>query len=305
MKKPFRILSIDGGGIRGIYPAHILKCIEDRLGVCLYDSFDMFAGTSTGSIIAAAIASKIPTGDIVNLYQEHGKRIFSKKCRIPFIPPVFDSIYDSSYLNSLLTSTFGTRQLGDITKPLILPSTNAADGIVHVLKSAYSVDFTRDHSVQIKDAVLASCSAPIYFPPHELKPYLLSDGGLWANNPSLVAVIDAQRRLGVNQADIKVLSIGTGHSKTAYGIKKRRWGFVNGWRHKEFISFLLSLQSQSAHNYLSLLLRKDQLLRLDFESDRPLSLDDCSKMDDWISKADVAFTYSSVEIREFFSGEKI
>ncbi len=306
MSKPFRILSIDGGGIRGIYPAHILQCIEERLGVSLYESFDMIAGTSTGSIIAAAVASKIQAKEIVNLYKEHGKDIFTKKCCFPFIPPFLDSFYDSTFLNRVLKKSFGETRLGEISKPLILPATNIADGIVHVLKSAYSTDFTRDNSVLLKDAVLSSCSAPVYFSPHKLNEYVLSDGGLWANNPSLVAVIDAQKRLGISQSNIRVLSIGTGHSKTLYGTNiNKRWGLFNGWKHKEFISLILSLQSQSTHNYLSLLLKKEQLLRLDFDSDKPLSLDDHSKMDDWISKADVTFTYNASNIRDFFNNEVV
>ncbi|MFU8861382.1 MAG: CBASS cGAMP-activated phospholipase [Cyclonatronaceae bacterium] len=305
MGKPFRILSIDGGGIRGIYPAHVLRCIEERLQINLFDTFDMIAGTSTGSIIAAGVATGLPAVDIVAMYKEHGEEIFRKK-RF-FLPkksvqPMFDSVYDAQYLEKVLTGVFQDKRLGDIKKPLLLPSTDIGNGCIHVLKSGYSKEFTRDNAVLVKDAVLASCSAPTYFDPHRLNEYLLADGGLWANNPALAAVIDAKKRLGVIQDDIQILTIGTGHSKTMYGTNNsRKWGLINGWKHKEFISFILSLQSQSALNYLNLMLHPGQIKRIDFESDLPLPMDDMSMLDDLISKADHNFTHESKSIRDFLT----
>ncbi|MBI9094919.1 MAG: patatin-like phospholipase family protein [Sphaerochaeta sp.] len=303
MGKTFRILSIDGGGIRGIFPAHILRCIEERLKIDLFDTFDMIAGTSTGSIIAAGVATGVSAADIVAMYKEHGAGIFRKKrffLPVKSIQPMFDSIYDSQYLEDVLIEVFQDKRLGDIKKPLLLPSTDIGNGCVHILKSGYSKDFTRDKYVLVKDAVLASCSAPTYFNPHKLDHYLLADGGLWANNPALAAVIDAQKRLEIAQDDIQILSVGTGHSKTMYGTNTaHKWGLINGWKHKEFISFVLSLQSQSALNYLKLMLRPGQIKRVDFESDLPMPLDDVSTLDDLISKADHKFSHESESIRTF------
>lgn len=307
MGNSFKILSIDGGGIRGIYPAHILCCIEERLQINLLDSFDMIAGTSTGSIIAAGVATGVSAADIVTMYREHGAGIFKKKrffwpgkkLKSTF-QPMFDSVYDSQYLQSVLADIFQNKQLGEIEKPLLLPATDIGNGCVHVLKSGYSKEFTRDNNVPVKDAILASCSAPTYFDPHKPDHYLLADGGLWANNPALAAVIDAQRRLGANQKDIQILTIGTGHSKTMYCTNtSRKWGLINGWKHKEFVSFILSLQSLSAMNYLNLQLHPDQIKRIDFESDLPLPLDDVSTMDDLLAKADHDFTHDSKAIRKF------
>ncbi len=306
MRNTFRILSIDGGGIRGIYPAHILHCIEKRLQINLFDTFDMIAGTSTGSIIAAGVATGVPAAGIVEMYKEHGAKIFRKKrFHLPWksFQPMFDSVYSAQYLENVLTDVFQDKRLGDIKKPLLLPSTDIGKGYVHVLKSGYSKEFTRDNNVLVKDAVLASCAAPTYFDPHKLNEYLLADGGLWANNPALAAVIDAKKRLEVAQDDIQILTIGTGLSKTIYGTKaSRKWGLINGWKHKEFISFILSLQSQSALNYLSLMLHPEQIKRVDFESDLPLPMDDVSILDDLISKADRDFTHKSESIKAFISG---
>ena len=305
-----RILSIDGGGIRGIYPAYILQCIEERLDINLFDTFDLIAGTSTGSIIAAGVATGLPASEIVEMYEKHGAKIFQEK-KQPFLSKLMskqfsrgmlDSIYDSQHLNDTLADVFQDKRMGEIDKPLIIPCTDISNGGVHVIKSIYSKEFTRDNEVMVKDAVLASCSAPTYFNPHKLDKYLLADGGLWANNPALAAVIDAKRRLGAKLEDIQILSIGTGHSKTTYGTKiLPKWGFVNGWKSKEFISFILSLQSQSAMNYLGLMLQPKQIKRIDFVSDIPLSLDDANIMESLLVRADKEFTHESAAIKAFIN----
>jgi bifunctional ADP-heptose synthase (sugar kinase/adenylyltransferase) len=103
---------------------------------------------------------------------------------------------------------------------------------------------------------------------------------------------------------MRIFSLGTGHAKTCYGVNTdRNWGLLNGWKGKEFISFIMSLQAQSTYNYLQLMLSEDQLLRLDFESDLPLPLDDCSAIDDLISRADKTFTHNSASIKRFLDIE--
>jgi len=304
MSKLFRILSIDGGGIRGIFPAHILCNISEKLGINVADRVDLIAGTSTGSIIAAAIACGISPGIILDLYAKRGPEIFIR--RKTWHPEKyqqgFTSAYDSSGLSKVLEDVFKNIKLKEVSRPLIIPATDLGNGGVHVFKSAYSKDFVRDPEVLVRSAVLASCSAPTYFDPAKVDSYLLADGGLWANNPTLVAYVDAQKRLGVAPSDIKILSLGTGHSKIGYGTNpEKKWGLLNGWKGKQFIGFLLSLQAQSTNNTMKLILRDDQLLRLDFESDNELPLDDVSCISDLQSQADHKFTHNAHLIREFFN----
>ncbi len=309
MGKLFNILSIDGGGIRGVYPAYILKCIEERLNIKLNNAFDMITGTSTGAILAGGVAIGIPANHLLKMYSKHGASIFKRKpywgIKKELTQPMFQSIYDNKYLYNVLGEQFGDICLWQISKPLILPATDIGNGCVHVFKSGYSEDFTRDTDVKLKDAIMASCSAPTYFDPHKLDSYLLADGGLWSNNPSFVAAIDAQKRLGIKKDDIRVFSIGTGHSKTMYGTNpQRKWGLLNGWRNKEFINFILALQSQSAVNYLKLHLQPEQILRINFETDNALSLDDVGIIDDLITKADHDFTHNSSSIDQFLNSDK-
>ena len=309
MKKDsiYKILSIDGGGIRGVVPAHILSRISKKLGIDIADHFDMIAGTSTGAIIAAGIACGKAPEQFVSLYKENGPNIFTgvKSLWPEILKPMLHSRYCNKPLGELLKDILGDIRLGDINKPLILPATDIGQGRVHVFKSCYSKEFIRDPEVLVRDAVLASCAAPSYFDPARVSEYLLADGGLWANNPSLVAVIDAHYRLNIPFENINILSLGTGHARTYYGVNANKaWGLIRGWKGPAFIDMILSLQSQSIHNYLLLLLKKEQVLRLDFESDKPLPLDQCSAIDDLISNADTIFSYQFKEIKGFLNLEK-
>lgn len=303
----FNILSIDGGGFRGVYPAHLLKRIEDEFEIKWCRDFGLLAGTSTGSIIAASLALGKSASDVLEMYAQHGADIFRKS----FGPRLglFASKYSNSNLRRILNDYFGDSKLGDIEIPLIIPATDIANGCVHVFKSSYHNEFFRDKDVRVADAVLASCSAPTYFPPmllSEKTPYLLADGGLWANCPSLVAAIDAKHRLGANLEDLQVLSLGTGKAKQFYPItrfKKRGvfgWGFATRWRRGKFIEMLLNLQAENADNLLGLLINRDQILRINFESDKDLPLDQSDEIDDLVSRADQEFTHKSLRIKEFF-----
>jgi hypothetical protein len=299
----FRILSIDGGGIRGVFPAHVLHCIESRLKINIFDSVDFISGTSTGAIIAASIACGIETTLVLDLYRKHGCSVFPRQLPIykKYIKPAFKSKYKKEILSKLLNDIFGDRKLGDIKKPLLLPATDIGNGTVHVFKSGYSPDFTRDNDVLVSDAILASSSAPTYFDPTRVKEYLLADGGLWANCPALAAVIDAQKRLKIELSRIKILTIGTGHAKTCYGVKDRRmWGFLVNWKGSSLVDFVMSLQAQSTNNYLQLLLDPSQILRINFDTDCELPLDDYKEIGNLISRADKEFTYNSQKIRDFF-----
>ena len=297
----FKILAVDGGGIRGVVPAHIIQLMHSKFGIIPAKHFDLIAGTSTGAIIAAALACEIEPPKIVALYREHGARIFSKKKSWwpSFAKQAVHSLYDQDELSKLLLEVFGDRKLGDLKKPLLLPSTNVGEGCVHVFKSGYSTKFIRDRDVLIREAVLASCAAPTYFDPKKVDVYLLADGGLWANNPALTASIEAIHRMQIKVERLRVLSVGTGHSKIYYNRPNERWGLVTGWQHKNFINFILSLQSQVAHNHLKLMLPESQWLRLDFESDKELALDDVSAVDWLISKSDRLFMDESDKLKSF------
>ena len=319
MSKPFYILSIDGGGFRGLFAAHLLRRMEEEWQLDWRNRFGLVAGTSTGAILAAGLACGKSAVQLADLYTTHAETIFTPRFRARLdLLNLFTSRYSSKNLKRLLDEILGEITLGQLGVPVILPSVDIGNGCVHVFKSKYHDDFVRDPHIRVADAVLASCSAPTYFDPVVVdKKYQLADGGLWANNPSLVATIDAHYRLKIPLEKVKVLSIGTGKSKVFYPRSRGKWrdrllgswqgwGFLSRWQRSKFVDLIFNLQSDNAHNMLCLLmgespLNSKQILRLTFESDQPLALDRAWKRDDWITKADHIFTHSSPRIAEFLS----
>lgn len=298
---PFWILAVDGGGLRGAFSAHLLKRIVDEFDVTLDSRFDLIAGTSTGSILAAAIVLKRPLAAVADLYEKQGPTIFAN--RWWSVDGKLAAKYDATALKTVLEKELGEAVLGELTRPaLIIPAADIGNGQVHVFKSQYDGELVRDKFVRVADAVLASCSAPTFFAPHEVGDYRLADGGVWANNPTLVATVDAVRRFRVEPSRIRILSIGTGAERFTYprrpGFRAKAWGFMTAWQRGKLIELMLSLQSQAATNMASLLLGKEQVLRLNFFDTR-LPMDDPTAIADLRSRADALFTVASEGIRKF------
>ena len=322
MNKPFYILSIDGGGFRGLFAAHLLKRMEEAWQIDWRSRFRLLAGTSTGAILSAGLACGKTAVQLAEFYKTHGEAIFTPRLRSRFdLLKLFTSRYSSKNLKMRLDEILGDTTLGQVKIPLILPSVDIGNGCVHVSKSKYHDEFIRDPNVRVSDAVLASCAAPTYFDPAVVDDkYQLVDGGLWANNPSLVATIDAHYRLKIPLEKVRVLSIGTGKSTVFYPRSQGKWkdhllhrwqgwGFLTRWQRSKFIDLIFNLQSENSHNMLCLLMGESpldskQVLRLTFESDQPLPLDCVRKRDDWITKADYVFTHKSPRIAEFLSIER-
>jgi patatin-like phospholipase/acyl hydrolase len=128
----FKILSIDGGGVRGIYPAYILKRIEESFTVRLHEIFDMVVGTSTGSIIAGAIAVDYPLKDVVTIFEEKSRKIF-RKSWFSFGGAIA-SKYSRQELEDILRLALGSRTLSETKTRLVIPATDLANGNVYVFK---------------------------------------------------------------------------------------------------------------------------------------------------------------------------
>lgn len=306
----FRILSIDGGGYRGVFAASVLKHIESLCKISDWrNEFGLMAGTSTGSIIAAGLATGKTAATICNFYDGYGEKIFPKrtfwqKLRNPC--GIRERFYDSTTLQELLEKEFGHIRLGEIVHPLFLPATNIETGNVFVMKTNYG-QFDRDKDIRLVDAIRASCAAPIYFKPCEVGNYFLADGGLWANNPALMAMIEAKNHLSQNINEIKVLSIGTGRSVTKYTRTdnpiSREWGGAT-WGIGMF-SLILNLQSIHTENMINLLFGDGRsapnVLRIDFENNDNIPLDQPRYQKELAGIADEKVTYKYKDICNFFN----
>ena len=237
-EKPFRILSIDGGGLRGIIPINILQEIEKRTGKSIIDCFDLIAGTSTGGIIACLLTMpkysnkrepKYALKDIEILYDELRKKVFKRNFfKYNFQHYFFKTRYSHKAFQNLLTKEIGNTRLGDCLKPIYIPTFDLFSYSPYIFKSVRTHPLHKKYNQQIdyflKDVCRATSAAPTFFLPHEIKidrkkKLICVDGGVFLNNPAAGALVDVllHREIyedishkSVESKNIYMLSIGTG-----------------------------------------------------------------------------------------------
>lgn len=195
----FKVLSIDGGGIKGLYSARILEHFEDRFNCRIADYFDLICGTSTGGLIALGLSLRIPVKLISSLYYKRGKQIFPQ--RSTFLSSLqqffFGSKYDNNELRKALEEMFGTRTLADSHCLLCIPAFSLTDGRPFIFKYDHNEgNLCRDSKTKYVDIALATSAAPSYLPIVTIDTYdqkQFIDGGIYANNPTLIGVVEALR----------------------------------------------------------------------------------------------------------------
>jgi predicted acylesterase/phospholipase RssA len=249
MPKRFQILSLSGGGYRGLHVARILELLEAQSKPPIARHFDLIAGTSIGGIIALALALEIPAKDIRETLEKVGPMLFPKAPpmftkaklvaaqpgklgKIRFLLKHYEEIqaewnaaksawYDPTPLREALEATryFGDKKIGDLLYPVIVPAVNYSNGLPKFFKTNHHSDLVLDKDLNIIDVALGTSAAPIYFPAHKVGDWRIVDGGLIANDPTLVAVHEAMKYFGVRPAlygdsstgedDLRILAIGT------------------------------------------------------------------------------------------------
>jgi hypothetical protein len=225
--------------------------LEEEFGCNISDHFDLICGTSTGGLIALALSQKIPASEICSFYKVHGRAIFPNR-KFPlrwleylenkllggkyfFEQTFFGGKYSNKALREVLNTLFGETKIGDSHNLLCIPTYSMTDGRPWVFKYDHS-DLSRDNKALYVDVALATSAAPTYFPIHEIDYYdnkQFIDGGVWANNPTLVGVIEGLKFFVGEDKEfdsIEVLSIS---SLSLSKGKPTGWGrnrsFV-GWR---------------------------------------------------------------------------
>ncbi len=297
----FHILTLDGGGTRGIYTAQLLAEIEQAFQRRIKTCFDLIAGTSTGAIIAGAAVSDIPMADIVELFETETPHIFRRRW---YRIPLFLSKYPSEKLAQILATHLPATPLGEIATPLMITSSEISKSNVHIFRSNYgsrdSESVPTDKEVSLRDAILASCAAPTFFAPKSMDNALLADGGLWANNPSTIAFTEALSAFEKDTREIRILSVGTGHSVNMYR-NRRGWGFLTGWGGAKLTSYVMTLQSQASADIGQRLL-KQNYLRINAEIDF-WELDTLTQLDNLKVLAERDFEKNAEGIEAFLRRE--
>ncbi|MCA8929496.1 MAG: patatin-like phospholipase family protein [Alphaproteobacteria bacterium] len=263
----FRILSIDGGGIRGVIPSVLLQQLEKRSGQPISALFDLIAGTSTGGILAVGLTvpgvrrkPKYTASDMVDLYANRGHEIFQRSFwrGLTSLGGVADEKYPAEPLEAILDDYAGKAKLAKTLVPIVVTSYDIERREPYFFKTRWAVE-QADRNHYLRDVARATSAAPTYFEPAKVRSLadeptrrVLIDGGVFANNPAMCAYVEACN-MGVDPAEIVVVSLGTGVAtrKIAYEDAKG-WGAV-GWV-KPIISIMMDGVADSADYQLQQLL---------------------------------------------------
>ena len=301
--RAFKILSLDGGGIKGIYASEILRRCEETLGrgEPLGRYFDMIAGTSTGGIIALALGLGISTSDIAAFYSEDGRKIFpplpkswlSKArqfLRWGFVGPKLAH----EELEKALQHRFQDHLLGESITRLVIPAFMMPKTEIAVFKTDHHEDFKNDYRTLMWKVARSTSAAPTYLKGHEHEESgrIFIDGGVWANNPVMVALVDALSAYDLAPEQIEVFSIGTGNAPFELS---RPAVFGGVWAWKKIIKAAMFLTTDNATSQAMLLLGPDRCLRVAPDGKNALV-----EMDDY----DAAFArLPALAVRDFKANE--
>lgn len=261
MSNRFQILSLDGGGLKGLFSAAILAHLERDLKTNITDHFDLIVGTSTGGIIALGLGLGMSPHELVHFYVEKGHYIFPDS-KLTKLRQLWRNKFNANPLKTALKECFGDALLGSSKKRLVIPSYNLGDDDVYLFKTPHHDRLKRDYKVPIWKVALATSAAPTYFPAFlELDHLRLIDGGIWANNPTMVGIVEAISMLNQKLEDILVLSLGTTNE-----IKERSRKLDGGgclqWK-KDIVDVVLRGQSISVFTQAQHLLGKNKVIRMD------------------------------------------
>lgn len=299
----FRILALDGGGLRGAFTAAVLAKWDDMLKAGgdngLVSHFDLVAGTSTGAILAIGLGLGLAPAKILEFYKEKGPQIFPKDRRIR---QFLKSKHDSATLRELLTEVYGDKTLvQESGARLVIPTVRAKHGKAEAIVTPHSPDRTAFRNISAVDAALASSAAPTYFEEAHwegpVTPESFLDGGVWANNPVLPALSEAVRHLHIPLDRIDVLSIGTLTSE--HDFTEALGKGIAGWAFQSTDLFF------AAQEYGAMLLAESFLgptrhLRVNQQIPLKIELDDAEAIGRMIERGNEAGKDSFIEVRSRF-----
>lgn len=273
MSRPFRILSLSGGGVRGIFQATFLRDLEKEVGQKLKEAFDLIAGTSTGAILALSLALDVPLGKVFEFYRDKAPSIFRPR----FLAALRRGPkYSNTALRHALEELFFERRLADTDK-LVIAAAATLDRFDHRIFSNIGHLSTTDPDLLAVEVALASAAAPTYFAPIQpnRRERTYVDGGVWANSPSLLAILVAHRHLNIPLEDIRVLSIGTGYfpnGRSPGDMQRLRRYSLNSVR--TVLELIFDSQASFADEYAKALITPGYFVKIDTPLGKNMELDD-------------------------------
>ena len=243
--KQFKILCIDGGGIKGLFSARVLDVFEEHFETICSDHFDLICGTSTGGIIALGASLKIPMKEIAAFYETEGPKIFNSPFKkmgkmgdllLTFKQALLRSKYRPHRLEDSLQDVFGNRKIGESNNLLCIPAYNLTEGKPRIFKRDYD-SFGADNQKLYVDVAMATSAAPTYFPIKEINDTFYVDGGVFANNPIILGITEylykwTQKGYG----GVDILSISSCQKVMGESPSKLNRSFV-GWKGSLFDCF--------------------------------------------------------------------
>ncbi|EOQ61117.1 hypothetical protein F935_03463 [Acinetobacter calcoaceticus ANC 3811] len=269
-QKIAKVLSLNGGGVRGLFTisflAEIERIIESKnnlQNVKIGDYFDLITGTSIGGILALGLASGKSARDLEIVFKENAAQIFPKyryfikKFLLPFLP-----IYNSAPLRKTILSMIDENLVfNDLNRRVMIPTVNLSSGNPFFFKTPHDPSFTRDGVLKLIDAALATSAAPTYFSPHYCadKEAYFADGGLVANNPSFIGLKEVLHNMkfdfpDISIEDIKILNVGTLNEhyclRPKLLEKKCKKGYLSLWGTGERLVLSTMTANQNLHRFM-------------------------------------------------------
>ncbi|OWJ73986.1 patatin [Haematobacter missouriensis] len=262
---------------------HVLAELENRFlnGGSIANHFDMIAGTSTGGIIALALAHGMTAQQALNIYLERGEYIFPPAAGIGKVSRVlrwlFKPKHNQAALKEELLRIFGDKVLDSAVTRLVIPSFEGRHGEPFLYKTPHHPDYQKDRHKKFAHVALHTTAAPSYYPGVEVDGYVMIDGGIWANNPVMNALVDALACYDLAREDVRILSLGTGEATFTIDERVRNGG-VKDWAFLRAFNAASRAQSRNALGQAYLLAGKNNVTRIDVpESDSPIALDDVQR----------------------------
>ena len=298
----FQVLSLDGGGMRGIFTAAALAGLEEDLDRPIMAHFDLIVGTSTGGILALALGAGLSPREALEIYLDEGASIFPGPERWRSLRRFFTAKYTQESLARVARRVFGETLLGESNIPLVIPAYSLGENIPYLFKTPHHVRLKRDWRVPMWAVAMATSAAPTFFPAFKLpgSQIRLIDGGVWANNPAMVGVTEAVSSFARPLDAIRVLSLGTAADPRVRPERLDRGGVLQWVTGRSAVDVLVSGQGAGAIAQVELLLGPDHAHRLDpllFEGAMPLDRVDVDLL---IAKAaHHSRTFSPIFDREF------